>query len=174
MESLGAALETSGHTSDTASTDLEMPSSPIAEAREAQPLFAKDHWALQSGLVRPAANLRDCPPSFSELLRILRYEAGLTLQQVAIAVGVSKPTVWSWENGKAKPGREKWHAIANALGVPPDLIASAATKSALAKVVALDSGARGDDRAELIAQGRSMIAKAYNVRTSAVRIFVEV
>jgi hypothetical protein len=38
----------------------------------------------------------------------------------------------------------------------------------------LDSGARGDDRAELIAQGRSMIAKAYNVRTSAVRIFVEV
>ena len=47
----------------------------------------------------------------------LRREAGLTLADVAAALGVSKPTVWAWEKGKARPLPERLGAIAAALGV---------------------------------------------------------
>ena len=63
---------------------------------------------------------------------------------------------------------------AMALGVAPDVLASAAKNSALANVISSDSEFEGHDRDALIAQGRAMIAKAYNVTSSAVRILVEV
>jgi transcriptional regulator with XRE-family HTH domain len=174
MESLGAALETSGHSLDMESNDFDMPRARIAEASESKVLFATDRRTLQPDLVGRPTSLRNCPASFSALLRLWRYEAGLTLKDVAGAVGVSKPTVWSWEKGKARPGRDKWHALAMALGVAPDVLASAAKNSALANVISSDPEFEGHDRDALIAQGRAMIAKAYNVTSSAVRILVEV
>ena len=62
-------------------------------------------------------------PKFSSGARLgsqlnrLRRERSLTLEQVANALGVSKPTVWAWEKGKAKPLPERIEAIANVLGV---------------------------------------------------------
>lgn len=50
-------------------------------------------------------------------LNRLRRERGLTLAEVAEVLGVSKPTVWAWEKGKAKPLPERLDAIAAALGV---------------------------------------------------------
>lgn len=173
MENLGAALEASGHNSDVTPDNCEMPVSQIAEAPKGKLLSAPNRWTLQPDALGNQADASDCPTSFSALLRLLRYESGLTLKEVASAVGVSKPTVWGWENGKARPGREKWHAIAKALGVAPDVLASAARKSALAKVASSPPNAEGQDRDALIAQGRAMIAKAYNVTSSSVRIFVE-
>ena len=57
-------------------------------------------------------------------LNRLRREAGLTLADVAAALGVSKPTVWAWEKGKARPLPERLGAIAGARGlvVPPHLL----------------------------------------------------
>ena len=45
-------------------------------------------------------------------LNHLRRERGMTLAQVASALGVSKPTVWAWEKGKARPLPERIAAIA--------------------------------------------------------------
>ena len=56
-------------------------------------------------------------------LNRLRREAGLTLADVAATLGVSKPTVWAWEKGKARPLPERLDAIAAALGVDPDVLA---------------------------------------------------
>lgn len=53
----------------------------------------------------------------------LRREAGLTLADVAAVLGVSKPTVWAWEKGKARPLPERLSTIAAALGVTPGALA---------------------------------------------------
>lgn len=47
----------------------------------------------------------------------LRKEKGLTLDQVAAALGVSKPAVWGWENGRAAPQFDRLQAIAQLFGV---------------------------------------------------------
>ncbi|MBV7265889.1 helix-turn-helix domain-containing protein [Erythrobacter ani] len=54
---------------------------------------------------------------FGVRLNRLRRERGLTLAQVADALDVSKPTVWAWEKGKARPLPERIDAIAAALGI---------------------------------------------------------
>jgi transcriptional regulator with XRE-family HTH domain len=59
-------------------------------------------------------------------LNRLRREAGLTLADVGAVLGVSKPTVWAWEKGKARPLPERIGAIAAALGVAPELLAETA------------------------------------------------
>lgn len=114
------------------------------------------------------------PASLGALLRSLRIEAELSLKQVADAVGVSKPTVWAWENSRARPTRDKWDAIARALGVTLPLMASAAKAERLNKAIGARIGDGDTDRAALLTAGRDMIARAYNVTPSAVRITVEV
>lgn len=113
------------------------------------------------------------PETFGALLRTLRFEAGMTLLDVARAVGVAKPSVWAWENGRAKPTREKWRALAKALGVAPHVLdarvkADFRKKAASAVLRVEDIG-----RTEMLTEGREMIAKAYGVTPSAVRILVE-
>lgn len=88
----------------------------------------------------------------------LRREAGLTLADVAATLGVSKPTVWAWEKGKARPLPERIEAIAAALGVAPELLsASPAPRSVDA----------------VIAECRARIAEACGIDPQAVRIMVE-
>lgn len=92
-------------------------------------------------------------------LNRLRREAGLTLADVAATLGVSKPTVWAWEKGKAKPLPERLDAIAAALGVTPDLLAPGTSAHG-----ELDS---------VIAECRQRIAEASGVDPQAVRIMIE-
>lgn len=56
--------------------------------------------------------------SFGVRLQRLRKERGLTLAQLAAQLGVSKPTVWAWEQGKARPVEARMEALAQALDVP--------------------------------------------------------
>jgi transcriptional regulator with XRE-family HTH domain len=91
-------------------------------------------------------------------LNRLRREAGLTLADVAAALGVSKPTVWAWEKGKARPLPERLDAIAAALGVPPELLAPGPATGELQAV---------------IADCRQRIAEASGASPQAVRIMVE-
>jgi transcriptional regulator with XRE-family HTH domain len=91
-------------------------------------------------------------------LNRLRREAGLTLADVAAALGVSKPTVWAWEKGKARPLPERLDAIAAALGVAPELLAAA-------------PGSREIDG--VIAECRARIAEACGTAPDAVRIMIE-
>lgn len=95
---------------------------------------------------------------FGARINRLRREAGLTLADVANALGVSKPTVWAWEKGKARPLPERIDAIAAALGVAPDLLAAAPAPRAADAV---------------IAECRARIAEAWGTDPQAVRIMIE-
>jgi transcriptional regulator with XRE-family HTH domain len=109
----------------------------------------------------PAAAVTDVRPSdpLGVTLNRLRREAGLTLADVANRLGVSKPTVWAWEKGKARPLPERIDAIAAALGVAPEALAeSRGAHEAISGVV--------DDC-------RQRIAAAYGTPPNTVRIFVE-
>lgn len=92
-------------------------------------------------------------------LNRLRREAGLTLAEVAATLGVSKPTVWAWEKGKARPLPERLAAIAAALGVDADLLTPP------------PGAAREVDA--VIADCRQRIAEACGIEPQAVRIMLE-
>lgn len=92
-------------------------------------------------------------------LNRLRREAGLTLADVAATLGVSKPTVWAWEKGKARPLPERLDAIAAALGVAPDLLSPAKGAS--------------DDIGAVVAECRARIAEACGTSPQSVRIMID-
>ncbi|WP_066527306.1 helix-turn-helix domain-containing protein [Erythrobacter sp. CCH5-A1] len=91
-------------------------------------------------------------------LNRLRREAGLTLADVAAALGVSKPTVWAWEKGKARPLPERLDAIAGALGIDPALLVSAPASREIESV---------------IAECRARIAEVCGTAPQAVKIMIE-
>ena len=101
----------------------------------------------------------DPPDNLGIRLQRLRKERGLTLAQVAGQLGVSKPTVWAWERGRARPIEERIDALAEALGVTrSDLMATGET-----------SGASRD----LLARSREQIAAAFGTHAGNVRIMIE-
>ncbi|MGN6501189.1 MAG: helix-turn-helix domain-containing protein [Tsuneonella sp.] len=91
-------------------------------------------------------------------LQQLRKARGLTLANLADALGVSKPTVWAWEHGKARPVEGRFDALAAALGVGRD------------ELTPSRSSAVSD---ELVDRCRSQIAEAAGVGPANVRIFIE-
>ncbi len=96
---------------------------------------------------------------FGVRLNRLRRERAMTLSDVAEALGVSKPTVWAWEKGKAKPIPERLDAIAVALGVSTDELRV--------------SGGNGDGAA-LVEECRLRIATTFGTDPHNVRIMIEV
>lgn len=54
---------------------------------------------------------------FPDRLREARSKAGLTQQELAAVIDVSKPTMSLYESGKMMPRDTKLHALADALGV---------------------------------------------------------
>jgi transcriptional regulator with XRE-family HTH domain len=109
-------------------------------------------------LQMPSATALGSSETLGTRLNRLRREAGLTLADVASSLGVSKPTVWAWEKGKARPLPERLDAIAAALGVAPDLLSTS-------------SGLREVDT--VIAECRQRIADACGTAPAAVRIMIE-
>jgi transcriptional regulator with XRE-family HTH domain len=107
----------------------------------------------------PPAPAKGAGETLGARLARLRREAGLTLADVAARLGVSKPTVWAWEKGKARPLPERIEAIAAALGVESAELAHTSGPSA-------DLGA-------MIADCRARIADACGTSPDAVRIMIE-
>ncbi|MFO6448175.1 helix-turn-helix domain-containing protein [Erythrobacter sp. NE805] len=107
----------------------------------------------------PAAAARARVEALGTRLNRLRREAGLTLADVAATLGVSKPTVWAWEKGKARPLPERLAAIAEALGVAPEVLAPSP-----GPVREIDA---------VIADCRQRIAEACGTDPQAVRIMIE-
>ena len=91
-------------------------------------------------------------------LNTLRREQGLTLAQVADALGVSKPTVWAWEKGKARPLPERIDAIARVLGVTSE---------------DLNDFATGIPGAALVEECRQKIGAQFGADPASVRISIE-
>lgn len=98
-------------------------------------------------------------PQLGPQLNRLRRERSLTLEQVAIALGVSKPTVWAWEKGKARPLPERIGAIAEVLGVSEEELTGAG---------------QGHPRENLVEDCRLRIASEYRISPENVRIMIEV
>lgn len=92
-------------------------------------------------------------------LNRLRRERGLTLAQVATTLGVSKPTVWAWEKGKARPLPERIAAIAQVLGVSE---------------ADLNAESPDTEGAALIEECRTRIAAQFGADPKSVRIMIEV
>ena len=64
---------------------------------------------------RPALAALD--DDFGHRLQRLRKQRGLTLAQIAERLGVSKPTVWAWEQGRSRPVGNRIDPLAEVLGV---------------------------------------------------------
>ncbi|MEO1731851.1 MAG: helix-turn-helix domain-containing protein [Pseudomonadota bacterium] len=96
---------------------------------------------------------------FGVKLNRLRRERGLTLAQVASVLGVSKPTVWAWEKGKARPVPDRLEAIAQVLGVDASEI---------------EERLGDDQHTSMVQECRLRIATAYGTHPSKVRIMIEV
>ncbi len=95
---------------------------------------------------------------FNLRLRRLRKERGLTLAQVAAETGVSKPTVWAWEQGRARPVESRIDGLAGVLGVARDDLMGA-------------SGSVAPDGT--IDRLREQIARAIGTSPAKIRITVE-
>ncbi len=115
------------------------------------PLDISEHSAV------PAA---DAVPgeSFGTRLQRLRKERGMTLAQVATRLGVSKPTVWAWEQGKAKPVETRIEALAAVYGVhASDLVQSRISPALF----------------EMIARSKEQIAQAVGTNPDKIRIMID-
>lgn len=97
--------------------------------------------------------------SWGKRLEQARKSRGFTLAQVADQLGVSKPTVWAWEKGKAKPVDERIPAIAEVLGLSPE------------ELLAYE---HPEGVAELLKVSRRQIAQALGIDDDAVRILIEI
>lgn len=95
---------------------------------------------------------------FGARLERLRKARGMTLAEVAAQLDVSKPTVWAWEKGRARPLDDRIDDLAQTLGVPSSDLLSGQDSEALQRV---------------IARCRDEISRACGASPSKVRIFIE-
>ena len=142
---------------DLSGCQFERPITPAVlsaaqlRAEPAEPLDISERHAV------PAA---DAVPgeSFGARLQRLRKERGLTLAQVAGRLGVSKPTVWAWEQGKAKPVEGRMEALAAVYGVhASDLVQSRISPALF----------------ELIARSKEQIAEVVGTSPDKIRIMID-
>lgn len=106
---------------------------------------------------RPAT--RELSEPLGIKLNRVRRERGMTLAQVAEKLGVSKPTVWAWEKGKARPVPDRIDAIAEALGISASDLGEAAPAS---------------ESEALVEECRIRIATAFGTDPQSIRIMIEV
>ncbi|MEO0464862.1 MAG: helix-turn-helix domain-containing protein [Pseudomonadota bacterium] len=115
---------------------------------------------VETGQPPPRAVESGLPPeALGPRLNRLRRERGMTLAQVAEALSVSKPTVWAWEKGKARPVPERLEPIAQVLGVT---------------VKDLEDTLGQYQNSALVEECRLRIATAYGTQPTNIRIMIEV
>lgn len=96
----------------------------------------------------PRSVLTTFDDGFGHRLQRLRKQRGLTLAQIAEKLGVSKPTVWAWEQGRSRPIGNRIDPLADVLGVAraelyPDAKATTPLHDLLARVRGEIAGAAG-------------------------------
>lgn len=160
--------------------ELDLPEAEIVEARVVwtsgrfagcQFLVPLSSAALSAAQLRGAVegeqsdfeSERSSQP-FPRRLAELRKARGLTLAAIAQALGVSKPTVWAWEQGKARPVENRLEALAQVLGVTPQELTPDSTTPRLDDSQGLS---------KLIARSRLAIAEAVGIKPDRVKISVE-
>jgi transcriptional regulator with XRE-family HTH domain len=109
------------------------------------------------------APVRGPASSLPARLRQLREGRGLTLDQLAQALGVSRQTAWYWERGRNLPGPANLHRLAEVLGVAErDLLSDRAEPAQSAQ-----------NLAALVAAKKAEIARFAGTAEEQVRIVIE-
>jgi DNA-binding transcriptional regulator YiaG len=114
----GLLIETGAALNVGEEIDIELPhvgTTPATARWQSGRLFGCEFMAPLPAAALSAAQLRSVPAGvaavttnalpdagFPQRLQRLRKARGLTLAQVADALGVSKPTVWAWEQGRSR------------------------------------------------------------------------
>jgi transcriptional regulator with XRE-family HTH domain len=114
--------------------------------------------AVDAGSIAPVAEPAAPGEPLEARLQRLRKQRGLTLAELALKLGVSKPTVWAWEQGRSAPSPDRHEKIAEVLGTT---------------VSALRTGRQEDHAAAVLDRSRRRIAQAYGVSAESVRIMIE-
>ena len=96
--------------------------------------------------------------SLGKRVQRLRMELGISQGRLAETLGVSKPTVWAWEQGKARPVEGRIANLAQALGVSADDLLAGPENLVLG---------------QLLSTCRAQIAEAVGVDPAKIRITVE-
>ena len=91
-------------------------------------------------------------------LRRLRKQRGLTLAELADKLGVSKPTVWAWEQARSVPSPDRHEKIAEVLGTTASQ---------------LRTGRQEDVASAVLDRSRRRIAEAFGVKAESIRIMIE-
>lgn len=65
---------------------------------------------------------RPQPREFGQWLAGLREEAGLTQEDAALRIGISRPQLARWETGRSTPTIESMDAIAAAFGIDQSIV----------------------------------------------------
>ena len=99
-----------------------------------------------------------------ERLRLIRLARKMSMDEVAERVGVSRPTIWSWESGRARPRKNHMQALLETMNVSENELILDRTKMV-------------QHQPELtfeqqIAACRQHIAQAAGVETNAVEISI--
>lgn len=128
---------------------------PITQAALSAALL-RGEPGMEEPAAAPSVDIGDA--TLGGRIQRLRKERRMTLSDLAIRMGVSKPTVWAWEQGKAKPIDSRFAALADALGVTPAELRPS-----------LSDGAGQD----VIARARRQIAAVYRTQEERVRIMIE-
>lgn len=176
VSATGLLLESGASLTAGERIEIDLPEAGVASARVVwtsgrlagcqfdAPISSASHSAAQLkglaaaelGMAGPMQALPEA--DFGALLQRLRKARGLTLAQVAVQLGVSKPTVWAWERGKAHPIESRLDALAAALDVTREELQPARTAPAISA---------------LLAQCRDQIAQAVGTSSAHVRIMIE-
>ncbi|NBW75156.1 MAG: helix-turn-helix domain-containing protein [Sphingomonadaceae bacterium] len=112
----------------------------------------------------PAEEARAAPapvaagPTLGRRIAAVRQQRGLTLGQVADALGVSRPTVWAWEQDRARPAPRRLAPLAECLGVEEAALRGEQQDSMVTK---------------LVEEARARIAAAAGTSPDRVRILIE-
>ena len=126
-------------------------------ALSAAQLRSDTTFIAQGGAAGPL-NRAASPVGMGKRIEQLRKARGLTLADVATALGVSKPTVWAWEKGKARPIGERIPGLAEVLHVDPSELTGTEALAALT---------------DILADARVAIASACGVEPHKVRIMLD-
>ncbi|WFL78951.1 helix-turn-helix domain-containing protein [Altererythrobacter arenosus] len=113
---------------------------------------------LPPGVGQSAVGRRLTGEVFGKRIEQMRKRRGLTLAEVAEVLGVSKPTVWAWEKGKARPVAERLPALAQVLGIDEAELVSFREPPGIS---------------ELLDTSRERIAESYGTTPDKVRIMIE-
>lgn len=129
--------------------------SPISSAALSA---AQLRGGARQGAEVSAQNQPPADESFGMRLHRLRIERGLTLSQLAGQLEVSKPTVWAWEQGKARPIDSRIEALARALGVTGAELVPGRDNPALQ---------------DILAKTREQVAAAFGTHPDKIKIVIE-